>query len=80
MSYLCGAEAVGIGVGDAARAATAGRDWQAAEGPTAGAAATLARGGEEGRTRSLKLSPPRVSAMLGLGKRWRGWRGFLLHL
>ena len=32
------------------------------------------RGGEEGRTRGLKLCPPRVLAKLGLGKRWRGWR------
>ena len=38
----------------------------------------IGRGGEEGRTRGLKLSPPQFLAMLGLGRRWRGWRGYLL--
>ena len=28
----------------------------------------------KGAPRGLKLCPPRVLAMLGLGKRWRGWR------
>ena len=44
----------------------------------AGAVAASARGGEEGRTRGLKLSPPQVLATLGLVKRWRGLRGSLL--
>ena len=33
-----------------------------------------AGGGEEGRTRGLKLCPPWVLIMLGLGRRRRGWR------
>ena len=34
----------------------------------------MAGGGEEGRTRGLKLCLPRVLAMLGLGKRWGLYR------
>ena len=37
---------------------------------------SMAGGGEEVRTRGLKLCPPWVLAMLGLRKRWRGWRNF----
>ena len=48
--------------GDAARAAAGGVLC-----PTTG-------GGKEGCTRGLKLCPPRVLAMLRLGKIWRGWR------
>ena len=69
MSYLLGSGAVGTGAGTgdavAAAAAAAG-----------GELCPLAGGREEGRTRGLKLGPPRVLAMLGLGKRWRGWRIF----
>ena len=66
MSYLVGAGAVGTGAGagDAAAAAAGGELC-----PSAG-------GREEGRTRGPKLCPPRVLAMLGLGKRWRGGRIF----
>ena len=46
-------------------------------GSTGRAAATSARGGEEGRSRGLKLCPPRVLAMLGcldLGRDGEGGR------
>ena len=64
MSYLRGAGAVGIRAGarDAAAVAVGGELYP------------LAGGGEERRTRGLKLCPPWVLAMLGLGKRWIGWR------
>ena len=64
MSYLRGVGPVGTGAGagDAIAAAVGGE------------LCSTARSGEEGRTRGLKLFPPRVMAMLGLGKRWRGWR------
>ena len=52
--------------GDATRAAI--------EAAVGGALCPTTGGGEEGCTRGLKLCPPRVLAMLGLGKRWRGWR------
>ena len=66
MSYLRGVGAVGTGagVGDAA----------AAETTAGGELCPAAGGGEEGRTRGLKLCPPRVLAILRLGKRWRGWK------
>ena len=61
MSYLRGTRVVGTeaGAGDAAATAAGGELCSAAG------------GGKEGRTRGLKLYPPRV---LGLGKTWRGWR------
>ena len=62
MSYLRGVEAVGTGASDATTVAAKGVLWAAVG------------GGEKGRTRGLKLCPPRVLAMFGLGKRWRGWR------
>ena len=37
-------------------------------------------GGEEGQTQGLKLCAPQVLAMLGLGKRWRGWRISATHV
>ena len=60
MLYLRGTGVVGIGAGDIA-AALAG-----------GELCSMAGGGEEVRTRGLKLCPPRVLAMLGLRKRWKG--------
>ena len=49
-------------------------DGDAAEAVLGGFLYPAAGGGKEGHTRGLKLFPPRVLAMLGLGKRWRGWR------
>ena len=62
VSYLRGAGAVGIRAGDTEAAATGGE------------LCSTAGGGEEVSTRGLKLCPPWVLAMLGLRKRWRGWR------
>ena len=79
MSYLREARAARAGAGEATVAAVGGVPCPVAGAPTLeGAAAASAGGGEEGRTHGLKLSPMRVLAMLGLGKRWRGWRGSLL--
>ena len=63
MSYLRGAGAIGIGAGEG----------DAAVATIRGDLCPAAGGGEEGSTRGLKLCPPRVLALLGLGKRWRGW-------
>ena len=64
MSYLRGAGAVGTGAGAGDVTSDA----------TGGELCPTVRGGEEGRTRGLKMSPPWVLAMLGLGKGWREWR------
>ena len=53
VSYLRGAGAVGTGAGDTAAAAARGELY-----PAAG-------GGEEGRSRGLKLCPPQVLTMFG---------------
>ena len=74
VSYLRGAGAVGTGAraGDAEKAAIAGRDWSEVDGLAVGAVATggptagltaPAGGGEERRTRGLKLCLSQVRAM-----------------
>ena len=53
MLYLRGIEATGIGAGDTTLVVVGGE------------LCLVAGGGEEGRTRGLKLYPPRVLAILG---------------
>ena len=62
-----------------------GRSWRSGSGcgigrgGGTGRGGGIGRGGKEGRTRGLKLCPPRVLAMLGLRKGWKMWRGSLLQ-
>ena len=64
MSYLRGVGVVGTGAG--------AREGDAAVAAAGGELCPATGGGEEGHTRGLKLCPPWVLAMLGLGKRWIG--------
>ena len=71
VATVVGAAAV-VAVGTAAAAAVGVATVVAGSGPGLN---PPARGGEECRTRGLKLCPPRVLTMLGpeKGRRWREW-------